>query len=70
MDLKASVRHVCNAFPNGVEMNLEVACLVLHLPFLRMKKVLILHTVNPHEKTLLLKNYETLQKIDQDSHDI
>ena len=63
MDNKASVRHMGNAFLSGVEIPAqEAACLVLQLPITRMsREVVFLHTSPPDERTLLLKDFKTLQ---------
>ena len=72
MDIKASVRHMGNAFLNGVETSAqEAACLVLQLPITRMsREVVFLHTSPPDERTFLLKDFKTLQEMDPESEDI
>ena len=62
MDIKASVKHMGNAFLSAVETSAqETACLVLQLPITRMsKEVVFLHTSPPGEKTFLLKDFKTL----------
>ena len=61
VDIKASVRHMGNAFLNGVETSAqEAACLVLQLPITRMnREVVFLHTSPPDERTFLLKDFKT-----------
>ena len=52
MDIKASVRHMGNAFLNGVETSAqEAACLVLQLPITRMsrKVVFVMHLLQMKE---------------------
>ena len=59
MDLKASVRHMGNAFVNGIKRSQEEGtCLVLQLPVTRMsRQMLYLHTDHPNgKKTFLLKD--------------
>ena len=72
MDIKASVRHMGNAFLNGVETSAqEAACLVLQLPITRMSRdIVFLHTSPPDERTFLLKDFKTLQEMDLESEDI
>ena len=71
MDIKASIRHMANAFLNGVETSAQdVACLVLQLPITRMsREVVFLHTSPPDERTFLLKDFKTLQEMDPKSED-
>ena len=63
---KASVRHMGNAFLNGVETSAqEAACLVLQLPLTRMsREVVFLPTSPPDERTFLLKDFKMLQEMD------
>ena len=72
MDIKASVRHMGNAFLNGVETSAqEAACLVLQLPITRMSREVVFHrTSPPDERTFLLKDFKTLQEMDPESEDI
>ena len=62
MDIKASVRHMRNAFLIGVQtLAQDAACLVLQLPITRMSgEVVFLHTFPPDERTFLLKDFKTL----------
>ena len=64
MDIKASVRHMGNAFLNGLETSAqEAACLVLQLCITRMsREVVFLHTSPPDERTFLLKDFKRLQE--------
>ena len=72
VDIKASVRHMGNAFLNGVETSAqEAACLVLQLPITRMsREVIFLHISPPDERTFLLKDFKTLQEMYPESKDI
>ena len=72
MDIKASVRHMGNAFLNCVETSAqEATCLVLQLPITRMiRKVVFIPTSRPDERTLLLKDFKTLQEMDPEWEDI
>ena len=72
MDIKASVRHMGNAFLTGVETSAqEAACLVLQLPITRMsREVVFLNTSPPDERTFLLRDLKTLQEMDPESEDI
>ena len=72
MDIKASVRHMGNAFLNGVETSAqEAACLVPQSPITRMSsKVVFLHTSPSNESIFLLKDFKTLQEMDPESEDI
>ena len=72
MDIKVSVRHLGNAFLNGVETSAqEAACLVLQLPITRMSRgIVFLHTSPPDERTFLPRDFKTLQELDPESEDI
>lgn len=72
MDIKASVRHIGNAFLNAVETpQEEAACLILQMPITRMsRQVIFLHTSPPDERTFLLKSYDILKEMNPESHDI
>ena len=61
VDIKASVRHMGNAFIIGVETSAqEAVCLVLQLPITGMsREVVFLHTSPPDEGTFLLKDIKT-----------
>ena len=70
MDIKASMRHVGNAFLNAVETQQEeAACLVLQMPVTRMsRQVIFLHTSPPDERTFLLKSCEILKQMNPESY--
>ena len=72
MDIKASVRHIGNAFLNAVETpQEEAACLVLQMPITRMsRQVIFLHTSPPDERTFLLKSCDILKQMNPESYDI
>ena len=72
MDIKASVRHMGNAFLNSVETSTqEAAFLVIQLPITRMsRKVVFLPTSPPDERTFLLKDFKKLQEMDPELEDI
>ena len=72
MDLKKSVRHIGNAFLNGVETSQqEAAYLVLQMPVTRMSRsVIFVPTSHPDDRTFLMKDTETLKKMDPESDDI
>ena len=72
MDIKASMRHIGNAFLNAVETpQEEAACLVLQMPITRMsRQVIFLHTSPPDERTFLLKSCDILKLMNPESYDI
>ena len=72
MDLKQSVRHMGNAFLNGVETSQEeAACLLLGLPITRMsREVFFINTAPIDQRTFVLKNMEEIKKMDPESTDV
>ena len=72
MDLKKSVRHIGNAFLNGVETSQqEAAFLVLQMPITRMSRaVIFIPTAHPDDRTFLMKDMDTLKKMDPESDDV
>ena len=72
MNLKESVRHMGNAFLNGVETpQQEAAFLALQMAVTRMsRESTFIPTSPPDERTFLLKDYATLKQMDPESDDI
>ena len=72
LDLKKSVRHIGNAFLNGVETSQqEAAFLVLQMPVTRMSRaVIFIPTAHPDDRTFLMKDTDTLKKMDPESDDV
>ena len=72
MDLKQSVRHMGNAFLNGVETSQEeAACLLLGLPITQMsREVFFFNTAPIDERTFVLKSMEEIKKMDPESTDV
>ena len=72
MDLKQSVRHMGNAFLNGVETSQEeAACLLLGLPITTMsREVFFINTAPIDERTYVLKSMEDIKKMDPESTDV
>ena len=72
MEWKESVRHIGNAFHIAVETSQqEAACLVLQMPIMRMShEVIFFPATHPDEWTYLLKDYETLKKMEPESSEI
>ena len=72
MDLKQSVRHMGNAFLNGVETSQEeAACLLLGIPITQMsRKVVFINTTPIEQRTFVLKSMEDIKKLDPESTDV
>ena len=72
MNLKVSVRHMGNAFLDGVETpQQEAAFLALQMAVNRMsRESTCVPTSPPDEQTFLLKDYVTLKEMDPESDDI
>ena len=72
MSLKESVRHMGNAFLNGVETpQQEAGFLALQMAVTRMsRESTFMPTSPPDERTFLLKDYATLKEMDPESDDI
>ena len=72
MDLKESVRHMGNAFLNGVETSQEeAACLLLGIPITQMsREVVFINTAPIEERTFLLKSMDEIKKLDPESTDV
>ena len=72
MDLKQSVRHMGNAFLNGVETSQEeAACLLLGMPITQMsREVVFINTAPIEERTFLLKSIDEIRKLDPESTDV
>ena len=72
MDLKQSVRHMGNAFLNGVETSQEeAACLLLGIPITQMsREVFFINTAPIDERTFVLKSMEEIKKMDPESTDV
>ena len=72
MELKESVKHKANAFLKAVETSQqEAACLALQMPITRMScEVIFIPTSHPDEWIYLLKDYETLNKMEPESNEI
>ena len=72
MNLKESVRHIGNAFLNAIEtFQQEAPCLVLEMPITRIShEVILIPTSHPDEWTYLLKDYDTLKKMEPESNEI
>ena len=72
MDLKQSVRHMGNAFLNGVETSQEeAACLLLGIPITEMsREVFFINTAPIDERTFVLKSMEQIKKMDPESTDV
>ena len=72
MDLKQSVRHMGNAFLNGVETSQEeAACLLLGIPVTEMsREVVFINTAPIEERTFLFKSVEETKKMDPESTDM
>ena len=72
MDLKQSVRHMGNAFLNGVETSQEeAACLLLGMPITQMsREVVFINTAPVDERTCLLKSMDEIKKMDPESTDV
>ena len=72
MDLRKQVRHIGNKFLNSVEISAqEAAYLVLQLPMAKCSRsVDFINTSTPDERTFLLKDKETLDKLKDTSTDI
>ena len=72
MELKESVRHIGNAFLSAlVTSQQEAAYLALQMPIMRIShEVIFIPTSHPDEWTYLLKDYETLKKMEPESNEI
>ena len=72
MDLKQSVRHMGNAFLNGVETSQEeAACLLLGIPITQMsREVFFINTAPIDERTFVLKSMEEIKEMDPESTDV
>ena len=72
MDLKQSVRHMGNAFLNGVETSQEeAACLLLGMPITQMsREVVFINTAPVDERTYLLESMDEIKKMDPESTDV
>ena len=72
MDLKQSVRHMGNAFLNGVETSQEeAACLLLGIPITQIsREVIHINTAPIDQRTFLLKSMEDIKKLDPESTDV
>ena len=71
-DLKQQVRHIGNAFLNSVEVSSQEACyLLLQMPLTSASRdVVFINTSHPDDRTFLLKNQESLEKLSKHSTDI